>query len=121
MKYEINALENVILRSLNMNLDAGQRITVEDPSNRQINEIEDSAKASLIRYDKYEEQQVDTYEEPQSIQEDTIEEDNAIVEIEIDTYDKYYCPLCGHSHYTDSNIGQEHLEELNEEDIKWEK
>lgn len=119
MKYEITALENVILRSLNMNLDAGQQVSIEDPSRRQINEIEDSANASLIRINKLEEHEVDTYEEPQPIQEKSVEE--TITEIEVDTYDKYYCPKCGHSHYTDSNIGQEHLKELDEEEIKWEK
>lgn len=118
MRYEIDALENVIMRTLDMKINSGQQVTIDDPSDRQIDEIERSADATMIRYDTFKEEQVNTY-----AAEDTEEkvETSEIVEIEVNTYDQYYCPKCDHSHYTDSKIGQEHLEELDEENIKWEK
>lgn len=118
-KYKIEANENVYIRSLDENLRGGDKLNIDSPSDTVLNELERCQNIGLLRYVELVEKRVDTYPEEDEEQKD--EEETGVTNLDdfegtldefIEENENYYCEMCGRTHYTDSSIGLEHLEEL---------
>ena len=134
MKVKVEARENIILRSIRKRLESGDSVILEDPSDSTMDILEKQKSRGNIRYTILEEETIITVDEEEAKEEVEEEEDKEEVEEEVDednveslyeeeTVDEYVeenerfdCTICGKTHYTDSNIGKEHLKEMLEDE-----
>lgn len=113
-EYKVEARGKVLIRGLDTRLSSGDSITVEDPVPSVMKELETLDRIGNIRLEELEEENFKTVEDEGPFEDEEVSEESEDNEL-MGKNKKFECTVCDRSHYADSGIGQDHLEEMLEE------